>query len=161
MRPLLLPLLALSIACTPTRGAGSDTACGIAAVAGPSLVLSEFGTPGAPLASAPVALPARLVTRFVAGPASPAVVGRRSDSLEIGVEGGVPADAHPGFGVLITDRHNAVLGVLVYDGTPILGAPLLGNVTVGPVRVPLIGVTLDPARVQDPRCPFFPDTVLQ
>ena len=122
------------------------------------MVLSEFNTPGASLTAAPANLPPRLMARFVAGPAQEAVVGRRGDSLEIGVEGGLPPDAHAGFGVLLTDPRGAALGVLIFDGTPILGATVLGNVTAGPTRAPLLGLTIDPARVQDPRCPFFPDS---
>lgn len=160
MRPSRLFLIPLLTACTPPAG-GGNTSCGIAAVAGPAMVLSEFNTPGGALATAPSALPGHLAVRFVAGPAAPAVVGRAGDSLEIGIEGGVPREMHPGFGVLLTDRTGNALGVLVYDGTPVLGAPVIGTITVGPVRVPLLGLTLDPARVQDPHCPFFPDSTLQ
>ena len=160
MRRSLLLIIPVLAACTPPAG-GGRTSCGIAAVAGPAMVLSEFNTQGAPLATAPSALPGQLAARFVAGPAAPAVVGRAGDSLEVGVEGGVPADMHPGFGVLLTDRTGNALGVLVYDGAPVIGAPVIGSVTVGPVRVPLLGLALDPARVQDPSCPFFPDSTLQ
>ena len=160
MTRLSLPLVALLAACGPSAGGSSGAACGIAAVAGPSLILSEFTTPGAALTAVPATLPPRLVARFVAGPAREAVVGRRGDSLEVGIEGGLPEGSHPGFGVLLTDRIGTVLGVLVYEGTPILGAAVLGHVTVGPARAPLIGITLDPARVQDPQCPFFPDSAL-
>ena len=160
MRPTPLLLLAAIAACTPPSG-GGNTSCGIAAVAGPAMVLSEFGAHSLVLATAPAGLPEHLVARFVAGPAVPAIVGRAGDSLEVGVEGGIPAGMHPGFGILMTDLDGKALGVLVYDGTPILGAKPLGNVTVGPSRLPLFGVALDPARVQDPKCPFFPDSTLQ
>lgn len=160
MRPSLLLILPVLAACTPPAG-GGRTSCGIAAVAGPAMVLAEFNTQGAPLTSAPAALPGHLAARFVAGPATPAIVGRAGDSLEIGIEGGVPADMHPGFGVLLTDRAGNALGVLVYDGAPVSGAPVIGSVTVGPVRAPLLGLALDPARVEDPSCPFFPDSTLR
>jgi hypothetical protein len=156
----LLPLVALVSACGPTAGRTSTASCGFAAVAGPTLVLSEFNTPGAALSSLPASLPPRLVARFVAGPARAAVVGRRGDSLEVGIEGALPATAHPGFGVLVTDTKATVRGVLVFDGAPVLNAPVLGEVTTGPTRVPLIGITLDPARVENPGCPFFPDSTL-
>ena len=135
--------------------------CGIAAVAGPTLVLSEFNTPGATLTHPPATLPGQLVARFVAGPASHAIVGRRGDSLEIGIDGGVPAGMVPGFGVLLVTRSSKAKGVLVFDGTPILNAPHLGAVTVGAFRVPLLGLAVDSGRVEDPRCPFFPDSLLQ
>lgn len=160
MRPSFLFLFPILAACSPSRG-GGNTSCGIAAVAGPAMALGEFNTPGAPLTTAPAALPGQLPVRFVAGPAAPAVVGRAGDSLEVGIEGGIPAEVHPGFGVLLTDLKGNALGVLVYDGTPVLGAPVIGSVTVGPARIPLHGLTLDPARVQDPSCPFFPDSLLR
>jgi hypothetical protein len=87
-------------------------------------------------------------------------VGRRGDSLEVGIDGGVPAGAIPGFGVLLMGPDDRAIGVLVYDGAPILGAPSLGAVTVGAVRIPLIGLTIDSARVTDSRCPVFPDSLL-
>lgn len=158
-RSLLFPLL-LAVACAPPRGDGG-AACGIAAVAGPTLVLSEFNTPGATLTHAPATLPGQLVARFVAGPASHAIVGRRGDSLEIGIDGGIPAGMVPGFGVLLVSRSAKAQGVLVFDGTPILNAPSLGAVTVGALRVPLLGLMVDSGRVEDPRCPFFPDSLLE
>lgn len=160
MRPSLLFIIPVLAACTPPAG-GGRTSCGIAAVAGPALVLSEFGAHSLVLATAPAGLPEHLVARFVAGPAVPAIVGRAGDSLEVGVEGGIPADMHPGYGILMTDLNGKGLGVLVYDGTPILGAKAIGNLTVGPGRFPLFGVALDPAQFQDAKCPFFPDSTLQ
>lgn len=154
-----LPLLLALSACSPSPRSNGGAACGIAAVAGPTLVLSEFSTPGASLTHAPATLPGQLVARFVAGPANRAVVGRRGDSLEVGIDGGIPAGMKPGFGVLLMTQGHA-RGVLVFDGTPILGATSLGAVTVGAYRVPLLGLTVDSGRVEDPRCPFFPDSLL-
>jgi len=158
--PILLAAVSIS-ACGTTPPAGGGAACGIAAVAGPAMVLTEFGTPGATLTVPPADLPAHAVARFVAGPAAAAVLGRNGDSLEVGVEGGLPENAKVGFGVLLTDQKQAIRGVLLYDGLPVLGAPSLGSVTVGPTRVPLQGISIDPARFEDPRCPFFPDSVLR
>lgn len=161
MRATYLILLTPLLACGPQRPAGSGAACGIAAVAGPAMVLSEFSSPDAALLAPPATIPPRAVARFVAGPAASAVVGRRGDSLEVGIDGGVPAGTNIGFGVLMTDRAGTVRGVLVYDGLPVGGVPVLGNLTVGAARVPLLGIAIDSARVEDPRCPFFPDSVLQ
>lgn len=161
MRAPLLIISALLAACGPQRPAGTGAACGIAAVAGPAMVLGEFSTPGATLATAPATLPPRTVARFVAGPAAVAVVGRSGDTLEVGVDGGIPQGMKVGFGVLLTDTRQSVRGVFIYDGFPVSGAPVLGNLTVGPSRVPLLGISIDPARMEDPRCPFFPDSLLQ
>lgn len=155
-----LSFLVISAACAPPRADGGAV-CGIAAVAGPTMVLSEFDTPGAALTRAPATLPGQLVVRFVAGPAGHAIVGRRGDSVEVGIDGAVPAGMVPGFGVLIVGRDAKARGVLVYDGTPVFGAQSLGAVTVGTYRVPLLGLTVDSGRVEDSRCPFFPDSLLQ
>ena len=67
----------------------------------------------------------------------------------------------PGFGVLVQDQKEQARGVMLYEGTPIEGAPEIGTVSVGDVPVPLIGIQLDPAKIEDPRCPLFPDSVIQ
>ena len=161
MRAILLLATFAVAACGPTAPAGSGTACGIAAVAGPAMVLSEFSTPSATLTVPPANFPARAVARFVAGPAAAAVLGRNGDSLEVGVEGGIPEHTQVGYGVLVTDPVGSVRGLLVFDGLPVLGAPRIGSVTVGPTRVPLLGISIDPSRVEDARCPFFPDSILR
>ncbi|HET9040627.1 MAG TPA: hypothetical protein VFN40_10675, partial [Gemmatimonadales bacterium] len=84
-----------------------------------------------------------------------------SDSLlVIGVEGTVPPTIKPGYGVLVLDTAERARGVMLFEGLPVEGAPSIGTVSLGPVTLPLIGIQLDPARIEDPRCPFFPDSVL-
>ena len=99
--------------------------------------------------------------RLVAGPAYPAIVGRSDSLWVIGVEGSLPSNVKPGFGVVILDQGGKARGTMLYEGTPVEGAPEIGTVSVGNATVPLIGIQLDPARVEDPRCPFFPDSILQ
>jgi hypothetical protein len=77
------------------------------------------------------------------------------------MEGALPANVKPGFGVLILDQDGRARGTMLYEGTPVEGAPQIGSVSVGNATVPLIGIQLDPAKVEDPRCPFFPDSVIQ
>jgi hypothetical protein len=155
-RPLpTLFLLALA-AC---GGSAPQSSCGVAALAGPTMLLSEFGTPGQTLGLPPDTLPPRLVARIAAGPALPAIVGRTDSAWVIGVEGTLPTGVTPGFGVLVFDKSGSARGVLVYQGSPVTGAPVLGQVTIGASTVPLIGIQLDPAKYEDPRCPVFPDSV--
>jgi hypothetical protein len=40
-------------------------------------------------------------------------------------------------------------------------APVLGSVSMGSAELPLIGIQVDPARIEDPRCPFFPDSIIR
>ena len=55
----------------------------------------------------------------------------------------------------------AARGVLIYEGSPIAQAPVLGTVTIEARTVPLLGIQLDPGKYEDARCPVFPDSVLQ
>lgn len=141
----------------PERG---SAACGLAALAGPTALLTQFSVPQQTLATPPRRLPERLVARVVAGPALPAVVGRTDSLLVIGIEGAIPPAIRPGYGVLVLDTAATARGVMLFEGLPIEGAPVLGSVTVGAATVPLIGIQLDPSRIEDPSCPFFPDSVL-
>jgi hypothetical protein len=156
----LLPLLLGLAACGKSAPRG-DAACGLAALAGPTALLTQFSVPRQTLSTPPGVLPGRLVTRVVAGPALPSIVGRSDSLLVIGVEGSIPASIRPGYGVLVLDTGEKARGVMLFEGLPVEGAPQIGTVTVGDSTLPLIGIQLDPARIEDPRCPFFPDSVLR
>jgi len=159
----VLPLLLLVVACSrsPDQRSPESAACGLASLAGPTALLGQFSVPDQTLGAPPRDLPERLVVRLVAGPAYRAIVGRSDSLWVIGVEGGLPTNVKPGFGVLILDQQGKARGTMLYEGAPVEGAPQIGTVSVGNVTVPLIGIQLDPARVEDPRCPFFPDSLLQ
>ncbi len=162
-RRLILTLLLLA-ACDRSSGgsaAGGSAACGLAALAGPTALLGQFSIPDQTLGSPPRNLPERLVVRLVAGPAYPAIVGRSDSLWIIGFEGALPPKVKPGFGVLVLEQSGKARGVLLYEGAPVEGAPEIGSVSIGNLTVPLIGIQLDPARVEDPRCPLFPDSVIQ
>ncbi len=160
LRPFIPPIaLCLALGCGGERPQGG-AACGIAALAGPTLLLDEFRVPGQALAAAPGTLPERMVVRIAAGPAYRAVVGRADTSWVIGVEGTFTDPESPGFGVLILDREANAVGVMLFEGEPIQGAPVLGQVSLADRLIPLIGIQIDPARFQDPACPFFPDSLL-
>jgi hypothetical protein len=135
--------------------------CGIAALAGPTALLTQFSVPRQTLSTPPAHLPERLVVRLVAGPAYRGIVGR-SDSLWIvGVDGALPAGTKPGFGVLVLDPKGSARGVMLFEGSTVEGAPTLGHVSVGSASLPLIGIQVDPSKIEDPRCPFFPDSALR
>ena len=159
----LLLLILLSIAACNRAGDGrpSAAACGLAALAGPTALLAQFGIPDQTLGSPPRNLPERLVVRLVAGQAYPAIVGRADSLWIIGVQGQLPPNVKAGFGVLVLDQNGKARGVLLYEGTPVEGAPEIGTVSLGDATVPLIGIQLDPAKIEDPSCPLFPDTVIQ
>ena len=158
LRRLAPALLLVSAACS--RDAPNPS-CGVAALAGPTMLLAEFATPGRTLGLPPDSLPPRLVARVVTGPALPAIVGRTDSAWVIGVDGTLPPAITPGFGVLILDPSGVAKGVMVYEGTPIAQAPILGSVTIQDSTVPLLGIQVDAGMYEDPRCPVFPDSVLR
>jgi hypothetical protein len=152
-------VLAALVACGKSADRGR-AACGLAALAGPTALLTQFSVPRQTLGVPPQHLPERLVARVVAGPALPSIVGRTDSQLVIGVEGAVPPTIKPGYGVLVLDTTARPRGVMLFEGTAVEGAPQIGTVNVGSSTLPLIGIQLDPARIEDPHCPFFPDSVL-
>ncbi len=161
-RPYVLAgaaLLALA-GCGVREGSGR-AGCGIAALAGPTLLLSEFNVPNQTLGMPPATLPETLVARFAAGPPYPAFVGRTNDTTwVIGVEGAIPEHVDPAYGVLVLDLDGTARGIMIYEGATVSGAPEIGQVSIGPKMVPLIGIQLDPSKIEDPNCPVFPDSVL-
>ena len=155
-----IPSLLLLLAACGSPPGRSRAACGLASLAGPTALLTQFSVPRQTLSAPPRNLPARLVARFVAGGAFPAIVGRTDSSLVIGVEAPLPANARPGFGVLVVNLEERTRGLMVFEGDPVEGAPRLGDVSVGTTTIPLIGIQLDPGKIEDANCPLFPDSVL-
>ena len=163
IRPSVSVLVALAAAACGSGADRGDPSCGLAAIAGPTALLNQFGVPRQTLGVPPDDLPERLVVRVVAGPALPAVVGRADTSSDwiVGVQGEIPASTQPGYGVLVLNTGGEAQGVMLYEGQPVEGAPRIGTVSAGSANLPLIGIQLDPGKVEDPRCPFFPDSVLR
>jgi len=140
-------------------GQGSNYGCGVAAMAGLSLVLEQFNRPGSTLGAAPSQLPESLPVRLALGPALRAVAGRGDSGVVIGVEGTIPPTHQIGFGVLVVDSTAHATGVILFEGSPVQGAPALGMVNLGTRNVPLIGIRLDPRRFENEACPIFPDSL--
>ncbi len=160
-RPFILAGVALlAVAGCGGREGPGRTGCGIAALAGPTLLLSEFTTPDQTLAVPPATLPETLVARFAAGPAYPAFVGQSDSGWVVGVEGTFPEGADPEYGVLVLNPNGTARGVVIYEGAAVIGAPQIGRVSIGSKLVPLIGIQVDSAKFEQPGCPFFPDSVL-
>lgn len=146
-------------ACTGGSEGRGNPACGIAALAAPNAVLEAFTVPQQALSVPPTRLPERTVARLAAGPALPALVGRSDSGLVVGVEGALPAQSAPAFGVLVVQRGGAAQGVMLFEGVPVEAAPRLGLVSVAGKTLPLFGVEVDMAGIQDARCPLFPDSL--
>jgi hypothetical protein len=137
----------------------SNYGCGFATVAGQSLLLEEFTRSGTTLSALPADIPGGLPVRVALGPSFRAVTGRADSLLLVGIEGTLPATPVVGWGVLIVSPSGTPQGVLLYEGSPMQGAPRLGTVNAGATNVPLVGLQTDIARFQDPTCPIFPDSL--
>jgi hypothetical protein len=163
MRRSLFLTVVLVSACdrSPENKSSAPAAtCGLAALAGPTALLGQFGIAGQTLDAPPRKLPERIAVRLVAGPAYSAIVGRSDSQLVVGVNGVLPKNVKPGFGVLILDPNSTARGVLLYEGAPVEGAPPIGTVSIENTSVPLLGIQVDPAKIEDPRCALFPDSVI-
>lgn len=152
---ILLAIVAFAAAC----GGSDRTRCGITALAAPGLLLEEITRPGQALDSVTGDMPPLLPVRFAAGEARRGLVGRTDTSWVVGVEGDQPEGITPGFGVLVIDPAAGPQGVVIYEGPPIPGARVLGQVNTGSSTVPLIGLRAAVAGYQEPRCPLFPDSL--
>jgi hypothetical protein len=155
-----IPAFAALLCLAACGGANSGNyGCGIAAVAGQSLLLEEFTRPGKTISAPPASVPGALPVRIALGPTFRAVAGRAGSSLVVGIQGELPATPPVGFGVLIVNPAGVAQGVLLYNGDPIQGAPLIGTVNAGERNLPLIGVMTTIANFEDSSCPIFPDSL--
>ncbi len=147
-------------ACTGRGDVRGNPACGIAALAGAErCARGVHGAAADPVRAADASSGAgRRAARRRAGAARP-LSGRSDSGLVVGVEGALPAKSAPAFGVLVVQRGGAPQGVVLFEGIPIEAAPRLGLVSVGGKSIPLFGVEVDMAGIQDARCPLFPDSI--
>lgn len=158
-RTAILQLAVTVLGLSSCGGRTSNYACGIAAMAGLSLVLEQFNRPGTALAEAPSSLPDALPVRLALGPALRSIVGRGDSGVVVGVEGTIPPTHQIGFGVLVQDPGGKAKGVILYEGSAVEGAPKLGAVNLAGKNVPLIGIRLDIGQFENTACPTFPDSV--
>lgn len=151
----ILVLFTLLSACDKSAG---SVACGLDALTGPLAVKQSFAE-GHSLTALPEASPGGLPVRLVAGPAWHGTVIDSAGRWRVTTHGAVSKEVHVGYGVLVVDYHDTVLGVFAFDGHTIRGAPDLGRLAIGDTVVPLLGVRIDPSAIQQTKCPFFPDSL--
>lgn len=154
-RWLSVAALFLAAACggEPSR----SPTCGLALVAGPTLVQERLRNPRAVMVEAPPGLPGRLPARVAGfGDQGSVLVATTGPRLSLGYEG-----AHfpvlPGYALLVVDdSSNHALGVLIYDREGPESFPRLGSVQGGTaLELPLYGVRVDWHSVSNPHCPLL------
>jgi hypothetical protein len=159
MRPAWFAVLLLLAACRQPDG---GFACGITALAGATKLLDEFGVPLQTLSQAPTEVPPLLPVRMAAGAAFRGLVTPLdSASWQVSVEGAFPSGNVPAFAVLVVGPDGNARGVMLYGSLPVRGAPQIGLVIAGALSLPLLGLQTDVAGLEDPGCPFFPDSLRQ
>ena len=140
--------------------------CGIAQLAGPALIQQQLANLPYVLTEAPRGLPASLPARVVfvgeglKPPPGEVLIAYAGQQLVMGYQGaGFPA-APGGYGLLVVDDSTRrAQGVLVYESQVPRNYPELGTVTGADRNIPLFGVRVDWAGVNNPRCPLLGDAL--
>lgn len=153
-RPLALVLVVAACG----RGSSGSPTCGIAAIAGPSLITSQLANARAVLTDPPRGLPdslPALVIQLKSRDTGALIVGRDAEGrVSMQYRGqGFPAR---GYGLLVVDdTSQRAMGVLIVDQEEPLRHPVIGTVIGGSTTLNLYGVRVDWASVSNPRCPLF------
>ncbi len=147
-------------ACALARCAGDRSrspTCGLAQIAGPSLIQQQLANVASVLTDAPRGLPGTLPARVVGLPQQGEVlVGYANARLVMGYQGTSFPPGPSGYGLLVVDdTTQRAEGVLIYESEGPKNYPELGTVTASERSVPLLGVRVDWASVSNPRCPLL------
>ncbi len=157
LRHLIIPL---ALAACAEGDPENNPVCGISAMAGASMVLEQFATPGKILSQIPVGVQGVVPARVVGYGTARALAASGPDGIILGFEGeGFPSV--PGFALaLVEDSLDTFMGVLIYDLEPPQSLPQLGTVSSATTTVPLFGLRVMWSAVSSERCPMFaaPDT---
>lgn len=154
---VVLPAL-LALACGGQRTRAAT--CGLAQIAGPSLISQQLYNARALITDAPRGLPPDLPARVVGQREGSVAVRYSADQLALSYQGaGFPATPAVGFALLVVDDTSSrVQGVVIYDADGPRDYPAIGYVTSGERSVPLYGVRVSWVDVSNPRCPLLGDT---
>ncbi len=157
LKHLILPLAILG--CTD-GDPENNPVCGISAMAGASMVLEQFATPGKIMTYLPDGVEGVVPARVAGYGTARALAASGPDGAILGYEGeGFPAT--PGFALaLVEDSLDTFKGVLIYDLEPPQNIPQLGTVSSATTTIPLFALRVMWSAVSSERCPMFapPDT---
>ena len=155
MKRMVLPILILAAACN--RGTGGSPTCGIALLAGPSMITSQLANARAVLTDPPRGLPDSLPVLVIQQKNDRgAVIVGRDASGKISMQFRGPAFPQQGYGLLVVDdTSQRAMGVLVLNQEDPKDHPSIGTVIGGSTALNLYAVRIDWASVNNPRCPLF------
>jgi len=157
------PLLAVLLAACAGDAARSP-ACGLALIAGPTLIQQQLLNARALITQAPRGLPGTLPAMVIQQKQAEVLVGYDAEArIVLGYQGsGFPTRG--GYGLLVVDdTSQRAMGVLIFESEEPNRHPRLGTVTGGggAVALNLYGVRVDWASVSNPRCPLLGTPPLQ
>src|ERR1700716_622377 len=157
MHPMkrLVPLLLL-VAAACSRGSSGSPTCGIALLAGPSLITSQLTNARAVLTDPPRGIPDSLPALVIQqkNDRGAVIVGHAAGKVSMQFRG--PAFPPRGYGLLVVDdTSQRAMGVLILDQEEPAGHPAIGTIIGGGTTLNLYGVRVDWASVNNPRCPLF------
>ena len=149
-------LCAASFAACAGDRAHSPT-CGLAQVVGPSLIQQQLVRAPSVLNDAPRGLPETLPARVVGQPQQGGMlVAYNRGQLVMGYQGGGFPTPPGGWALLVVDDSTQrAEGVLVYESEGPRHLAAIGTVTGSERSIPLFGVRVDWAGVNNARCPLL------
>ncbi|MFQ5550116.1 MAG: hypothetical protein ACE5FJ_02635 [Gemmatimonadales bacterium] len=153
--------LALALAACSRETGENSAICGITHLASANAVMQQANTVHRILFDPPEGLDGIHPARAVGYGTGSVLVATTEDGLLAGFQGqGFPQI--PGFGVVLMDDSAEVFrGVIVYDLEVPENYPQIGTISDDRLTIPLLGLRVYWAAVNDERCPLFtvPDTV--
>ncbi|MGH7672723.1 MAG: hypothetical protein ACREMC_07475, partial [Gemmatimonadales bacterium] len=162
-----IPLLAVLLAACAGDAARSPS-CGLALIAGPTLIQQQLLNARALITAAPRGLPGALPAMVIQQKQAEVLVGYDAEGrIVLGYQGpGFPTRG--GYGLLVVDdTSQRAMGVLIFESEEPKQHPRLGTVTGGGGggggggALHLYGVRVDWASVSNPRCPLLGTPLLQ
>ncbi len=156
MRRGVLVVLVLFAAACGRNTSGSPT-CGIAMIAGPSLIAQQLSNPRAVLTDPPRGVPDSLPAQvFQQKNGSGAVLVGADAEGKLSMQYRGPGFPNQGFGLLVVDdTSQRAMGVLILDSAEPKQQPRIGSIIGGGTALNLYGVRVDWSSVSNPRCPLF------
>ncbi|MDP3909973.1 MAG: hypothetical protein Q8Q14_06250 [Gemmatimonadales bacterium] len=154
MLPRILALTLLAVGCS--RDSSRSPACGLALIAGPTIIQQQLSNPRAVILDAPRGLPESLPAMVIQQQQAQVTVGYDADGrIVMGYRGtGFPTQG--GYGLLVVDdTSQRAMGVLILESEEPAQHPRLGTIVGGSAALHLYGVRVDWASVSNPRCPLL------
>jgi hypothetical protein len=140
------------------RSSGGSPTCGIAALAGPSLITSQLGNARAIITDPPRGVPDSLPALAIQPQRNErgAVLAGRDAEGKISMQYRGQSFPQRGYALLVVDdTSQRAMGVLIVDQEEPQGRPPIGSIIGGSTVLNLFGVRVDWANVSNPRCPLF------